>query len=145
MVSMLIALSIAAERLVEIVKGLVPMLNQQQADPQRETLRQTILQFMAVVAGIVTALVSQPIVREVFPTLEVNLLTLIALGFLVSGGSGFWHSIQGYVNAVKDVKAISAEDVKKNKGSSAQPARDESPQSIPAAAVPLLSQNSGGE
>jgi hypothetical protein len=35
-VSLLVALSVASERLVEIIKGLVPFLNQQNVDPKKE-------------------------------------------------------------------------------------------------------------
>jgi hypothetical protein len=114
-VSLIVALSVASERLVEIVKGMVPLLNQEQAEAQRESLRQAVLQFLAVVAGIVTAFLTRPLVIELFPQLPVNVLTLLALGLLVSGGSGFWHSVQGYVNSVKDVQQITAQDFKKQK------------------------------
>ena len=51
-VSFLIALSIASERLVEIIKNLIPPLNTAQDDPTKEGLRRAALQFMAVLAGV---------------------------------------------------------------------------------------------
>src|SRR6266446_10256675 len=54
-ISLLVALSIASERLVDIIKGLVPWLNQQQRKPAEEGWRKATLQVLAVIAGITTA------------------------------------------------------------------------------------------
>ena len=51
-VSVLVALSVASERLVEIVKGLVSFLNQENSDQTKEGWRRAALQALAVVAGI---------------------------------------------------------------------------------------------
>ena len=53
-ISLLVALSIASERLVDIIKGLVPWLNQQRK-PTEEGCRKAALQVLAVIAGITTA------------------------------------------------------------------------------------------
>ena len=102
-VSLLVALSVAAERLVEIVKGLIPWLDLEQVDQKWEARRRCVLQVLAVVAGIVTVFLS----RGAIPTGLVNLddkSGVVALGLLASGGSGFWNSILTYVAKVKDVK-----------------------------------------
>ena len=57
-ISLLIALSIASERLVDIIKGLVPWLNQQRRKPAQEGWRKAALQVLAVIAGITTAWLS---------------------------------------------------------------------------------------
>src|SRR6266513_1342770 len=54
-ISLLVALSIASERLVDIIKGLVPWLNQQRRKPAEEGWRKAALQVIAVFAGITTA------------------------------------------------------------------------------------------
>ncbi len=111
LVTLLVALSVASERLVEIVKGFVPFLNQENTDAKMEGIRKSVLQFMAVVSGIITAFLTWPVIRN-----EGTLVPLgswpgvFALGLLASGGSGFWNSIQTYVNKLKDVKKLQVED-----------------------------------
>lgn len=67
-VSLLIALRVAAERLVEIVKGFWPFLNTPQADPKREGRRRAGLQLLAVIAGIVTAWLARGRFRKIWST-----------------------------------------------------------------------------
>src|SRR5207245_9583957 len=55
-VTLLIALSVASERLVEIIKGVIPFLNQQNQNATQEGWRRAAAQGMAVVAGRVTAI-----------------------------------------------------------------------------------------
>jgi hypothetical protein len=102
-VSLLVALSVAAERLVEIVKGMIPWLNLEQVDQKWEARRRCVLQLLAVLAGMVTVFLS----RGAIPTGLLNLNDwsgIVALGLLASGGSGFWNSVLTYVAKVKDVK-----------------------------------------
>jgi hypothetical protein len=106
-VSLLIALSIASERLVEIVKGCIPALDQPRVDPTAEGRRRAVLQLLAVVAGIVTAFLASGIIPSELHEATTPLAT-IALGLLASGGSGFWNSILTYVGKVKDVKSLEA-------------------------------------
>lgn len=103
-VSLLVALSIASERLVEIIKGLIPFLNLQNEDNKKEGWRKAILQFLAVCSGIVTAFLAWPALSDFLPREWVNLPTVFALGFLASGGSGLWNGILTYVKNVKDLK-----------------------------------------
>jgi hypothetical protein len=107
--ALLAALSVASERLVEIVKNLWPWLNQENADPKIEGRRKSTLQVFAVVAGIITAWLANPALPSVLPH---SLFTTIALGLLASGGSGFWNSIQTYVNKAKEAKAADAQNKK---------------------------------
>ncbi|TGE20558.1 hypothetical protein E5K00_21425 [Hymenobacter aquaticus] len=107
----LIALSVAAERLVEIIKGIIPGLDQENSDVTKERWRKILLQVLAAGAGIVTAILAFPALAE---TLKLeddwndNFGVLFLLGLLASGGSGFWTSIQGYVNKVKEIKKVEA-------------------------------------
>src|SRR4051794_17035828 len=117
LVSILAALSVAAERLVEIVKGFVPFLNRENADPRAEGVRKSLLQALAVAAGIFTAFLTRPVLGNagaatpgaVVPQLLGSWPGLLALGLLASGGSGFWNSIQTFANKAKDVKKQEAE------------------------------------
>ena len=101
-VAVLIALSVATERLVDIIKGLIPFLNQKNDDPKKEGWRRTVLQGMGFLGGIVTALLCQPALSGVMPEAWNSLPGILALGLLASGGSGFWSSIQSYVLNAKD-------------------------------------------
>jgi hypothetical protein len=106
-VALVAALSVASERLVEIIKGIIPFLNKENPDPNAEGYRQALLHVLAVVAGIVTAWLasSTAAIKSVLPDTP---LAWIGVGLLASGGSGFWNSIQGYVNKAKDVKTAEA-------------------------------------
>jgi len=104
-VAVILALSVASERLVEIVKGLIPALNGRSEDPRKEGLRTSAVQGMAIVAGIVTALLCQPALSKVVPQTWSTFPGILAVGLLASGGSGFWNSIQSYVLGLKDVQA----------------------------------------
>ena len=103
-VSVLVALSVASERLVEIIKGLVSFLNQENSDKKKEGWRRAALQALAVLAGIITALLAQPAIKGVVPGLSEHWTGIVALGLLSSGGSGFWNAILTYVLNVKDIK-----------------------------------------
>ena len=107
-VAVIIALSIASERLVAIIQGLIPALNNKSEDVKREGRRTATLQAMAVVAGIVTALLCQPALTKVVPETWSTFPGILALGLLASGGSGFWNSILTYVLKLKDVQAAAA-------------------------------------
>lgn len=104
LVALLVALSVASERLVEIVKGLIPALDNENADPRREGWRKAAIQSLAVLSGVVTALLARPALEGVLPNPWDKTGTYVALGFLTSGGSGFWNGILGYLQNVKEIK-----------------------------------------
>ena len=110
-VTLLIALSVASERLVEIVKGFVLKLNKENPDPAQEGRRKAVLQILAVISGLFTAWLTKDIaaIKAITPD---TALAWIPLGLLASGGSGFWNSIQTYVAKAKDVKKAEAESKK---------------------------------
>jgi len=114
-VSLMIALSVATERLVEIVKGLFKSLNCEHPDPRREGWRKSALQLLAVAAGIFTAWSASAYipVEIAKPTESWH---IIGLGLLASGGSGFWNSIATYVLKLKDLKDVQAKVAKDSVG-----------------------------
>lgn len=112
MVSLIAALSIASERLVEIIKGYCPSLDLQKEDPKEEGQRRSKLQMLAVASGIFTALLARDYIPS--PLSEPSKgLSIIGLGLLASGGSGFWNSLLTYLLRVKDAAKYDA-GVKKN-------------------------------
>jgi hypothetical protein len=108
MITLLIALSVATERFVEIVKGLVPWLDLVKENAREEGRRRAALQALAAAGGIVVSALSFPISREILPEGLGTTTTAIALGLLASGGSGFWNSILGYVMSIKALKSADA-------------------------------------
>jgi hypothetical protein len=112
LVGLILALSIASERLVEIVKGVWPWVNKPKPeDDIAEGRRRTVLQLMAVVAGIATAFLARSAIPVgILPADATGVLPIVALGLLASGGSGFWNAILGYMLQVKDLKKVEAED-----------------------------------
>jgi len=102
-VGVILALSIASERLVEIIKNLIPFLNVKNADAHVEGWRCAILQTLAVASGIISAFLAQDYIPA-----EMSKITghwsVIGLGLLASGGSGFWNSILSYLTQIKELK-----------------------------------------
>ena len=103
-IQLMIALSIASERLVEIVKGSWPFLSNTNTNAKKEGWRRAILHVLGVVSGIVTALLAQQWVGDAFPEGWNTSFVLIVIGLLISGGSGFWNVILSYLLQVKNLK-----------------------------------------
>jgi len=120
---LLIALSVASERLVEIIKGLVPFLNNESPNPTVESLRRVSLQVLAVGAGMATAFVARPAIPEtLIPRSATGDWPVLALGLLASGGSGFWNSLLSYLQQAKNAKELLVREMKGMKQTSlAQP------------------------
>ena len=109
-VTLMIALSVATERLVEIIKGWFPWLDQAKELAAIEGRRRAALQLLAVGGGILVSYLAWPISSQIVPADPEGgpRLTVLALGLLASGGSGFWNSILSYVISVKDLKTADA-------------------------------------
>lgn len=99
--ALLSALSLASERVVEIVKGVLPWFNKE-SDKflKNEVRRNALTLIIASVAGVLLAWLACKI-GAVKPQKN-ETLTIIALGLLSAGGSGFWNSIQTSLNKLKD-------------------------------------------
>ena len=102
------ALSIATERLVEITKGFIPFLNKKDLSPEQENNRRSLLQILAVFAGVVVAFLA----KDSLPDGSSN-MSLVLLGLLASGGSGFWNVILTYLTGLKDLTKIEVADAKR--------------------------------
>jgi tellurite resistance protein TehA-like permease len=113
--TLLVALSVATERAVEILKSLVPWLDTVRPEPASEGRRRATIQALAVVFGVIIAYFSWPIIAQVVAqpqpkTPAPDISTILALGLLSSGGSGFWNSILGYVVSLKVLKGAEAKE-----------------------------------
>ena len=102
-VALMVGLSIATERLVEIIKGLFPILNCEASTAAGEGRRKAALQFLAVLSGIATAWLAQPYIPSQLAG-PASSMGVIGLGLLASGGSGFWNSIATWMLKLKDLK-----------------------------------------
>lgn len=117
-VALLAALSVAAERLVEIIKGMIPWLQKPKLDSDQnptteEGWRRVALHLLAFVAGTLTAYLTDAVTEDfVLDQLEkltgsqqLNPWTIyLMLGLLSSAGSGFWNSIVSYLNLLKNIR-----------------------------------------
>jgi hypothetical protein len=120
-VTLLSAISVASERLVEIVKAFVlPSWFQEVVMPaagapaaevvaatRMETRRKARIHILAVVCGIVTALLASPVLKNytaLFNSGGDQTLIIVALGFFASGGSSLWNTVLEYLLKVKSIK-----------------------------------------
>jgi hypothetical protein len=104
-VTFLGALTVASERLIEIVKGLFPSIDEKKDNVDDEAWRRATLHMLAAVAGCITAGLAY--YAGVVPAaVSQNGWSMIALGLLASGGSGFWNSILDYLIGLKILKRL---------------------------------------
>ena len=101
---LLIALSAASERVVEIVKGLSTWLDEKKATENEERKRRLALHVLATAAGIGVTLMAAPAIPSDLLPDNGRILGLVALGLLASGGSGLWNSVLTYLLQLKDIK-----------------------------------------
>ena len=102
------AVSIATERLVEITKGFIPFLNQKDLPPEQESKRRSLLQILAVFAGVIVAFLAKGSLPD-----GLSNTSLVLLGLLASGGSGFWNVILTYLTGLKDLTKIEVAGAKR--------------------------------
>ena len=114
----MLALSVGVERVVEIVKGMVPFLRDDPrhgTDPagHRTAWRRIILQLLAVVAGAVTAAVVGPdlFIKRLPTAGTAGIGACVLLGLLGSGGSALWNHLLDIVGAIKGVRESVAQQV----------------------------------
>jgi hypothetical protein len=110
-ITMIIALSVASERLVEIVKGVWPWLDQAKSNPRSEARRKSAVQLLAVVAGIVVTALTWNLVGAVIAPGRAPFWSVLAVGLLASGGSGFWHTILGLVTSSRDLRRANVQEI----------------------------------
>jgi hypothetical protein len=113
-VSVILALSVTSERLVEIIKGIVPWLNVQRSSETEEGWRRSALQGLAVASAVLTAYLAGDYVKAVvkLPESISEVWAVLGLGLLASGGSGLWNSVLTYLGKVKDIKKLEAQGTK---------------------------------
>ena len=120
LVAMLLAVSLAAERVVTIVKTFAPKLlgtarvkaDGKSEDPVKDRPRRLVVQLIAFAGAWLTAalLAASTDAARTFDFVgEIQFadnqgLPVLLVALLASGGSAFWNNILGYTKAVKDIR-----------------------------------------
>ena len=113
LVTLILAMSVAAERFVEIIKGYIPSLDKPILDDENaEGRRRATLQILAILGGCLTAWLTRDHMPQELKSPAGDFWGVLGLGLLASGGSGFWNAILTYLTKVKEIKSTEA-DVKK--------------------------------
>jgi hypothetical protein len=113
-VSMLVVLSGAAERLVEVIKGFIPALNGALQDPVAESRRKAWVQTLTIAVCLVTAFITRDLIMQGLGdgTVGVDWRLIMTMGVLSAGGSSLWNSVLTYLVSAKDIKKAEATDLK---------------------------------
>ena len=124
--TLMAAMSIATERVVEIIKGIIPSLAATDPDPNKERRRHMILQVLAAVAGMGVAAVGHTQVSTAlgglldtkgdvwsFTNLGEMGLKYGLVGVMASGGSAMWNHALDIVGALKTGQELKAGQEKK--------------------------------
>jgi len=113
LVPLLLAISLATERLVTIVKTVLPFLaveqknDAQEVNLSKDLWRRLTVQAVGIAGSYVTVglLFSQWGLADTVEVAHVK-YRVIVLAVLGSGGSAFWSSLLGYTRALKDAKVV---------------------------------------
>jgi hypothetical protein len=113
LVTLLATLSVAVERVVEIIKGMVPFLGKQLDPGPAENRRRALLQALAVVCGAVAAYMAQGQIVKIdaakwLVAPDLHYAGFLIFGFLTAGGSAFWNHILDIIGALKTQKENTA-------------------------------------
>ncbi|MDH4184153.1 MAG: hypothetical protein OEV92_08025 [Nitrospinota bacterium] len=121
MMAALAALSISVERVVEIIKNVVPWLFAENKDAIREKRRKAMLQALSALVGAAIAYSSADLIRQTMPALfanrQIGVLDCLIIGLLASGGSGFWNHGLSIVEGIKKAKELDIKSRKKGQES----------------------------
>lgn len=105
LVSVLLTLSISAERLVELFKGRISWLNDANPDPAEERKRQFWLHLLSVLAGgFVVWLAGDYVAKALDMKDGLGWGQGAGLALLASGGSSMWNTVLTYLLSVKNMK-----------------------------------------
>lgn len=115
--TMLLAISLATERLVTVMKTLLPKwLNEERTDslghesPVADRWRRFVVQLISFLAAWLTASFLREVDSGRWPFGGIKiiegqpLMPVIVVALLSMGGSAFWNNILGYSKAVKDIR-----------------------------------------
>ena len=123
LLSILIALSLATERITETIKGLpyvsIWLAMEKSPDSSAEEFRKAFIQLLAIAIG--TAL-TYTVQGQVFPPLGIpsnHFSICLLFGAMASGGSGLWNSALDIVRGVNKQKELLVKESKSKAASAA--------------------------
>jgi len=102
-VTLMGAISVASERVVEILKGMIPPLATE-LKGNAEGFRRAAVQILSGIVGAVIAYFAQPEIVSTMPSLssdKIGWAAYVIVGLLASGGSGLWNHVLDIVQAMK--------------------------------------------
>lgn len=105
----MVAVSMAVERVVEIIKGIVPPLSKTWTG-DKEYWRFAILQILSTVTGAIVAYAAQSQIAGQVPMLDFKdhvYIGCVVIGLMASGGSAMWNHALDIVQAAK-IKQVAA-------------------------------------
>ncbi len=134
LVTLLAAMSVSVERIVEILKGFIPYLNKQLDPGSAENRRRALLHVIAALFGALIAYLGHAQISSIAaakPLMDLQWLGYIIIGLLTAGGSAFWNHVLDIIGALKTQQ----ENAAKTTAPAAAPAPAPAPASAPAAAA----------
>lgn len=120
-VTVLLALSIASERLVELFKGMSSALTGPKPGTNAERWRQLKVHWMSLLASFVVVFLTQEYIIKaldlprdtLFKELPLGPFLWVTFAILASGGSSMWNSILTYLLSLKNLKQQQVADTQK--------------------------------
>jgi hypothetical protein len=107
-VGVLVTLSVASERAVEVLKGYIPWLGQQRPGEPNDARRRSHIILASTAINLLVAYVSWDLIAST-PVKDLGKWpAIIGLGLLSTGGSSMWNSVLSYLVGMKDIKKSEA-------------------------------------
>lgn len=110
LIGILLAVSLATERLVMIIRTPITWLNDESDDPKTDWKRRLTVQLLALAAAIATTGFLAEGMWDIRGSLFVGSgdnpaeIPLLIVALLATGGSSFWKNMLGYTKAVRDAR-----------------------------------------
>ncbi|MGC5699276.1 hypothetical protein J4P02_03625 [Pseudomonas sp. NFXW11] len=116
LISYVLGIAVASERIVEMIKGVFPILWQAKDDSKQEAFRRSLLQALSIVISVGVAFTATATLPNELKTLGwvERAPGVIALGLMAAGGSGFWNVLLTLMQNIKDLKKGEVESKRKN-------------------------------
>ena len=114
LVTLLAAMSVSVERIVEILKGFIPYLNKQLDPGSAENRRRAILHVIAALFGTLVAYLGHDQIGNIAaakPLLDLHWLGYILIGLMTAGGSAFWNHVLDIIGALKTQQENTAKNM----------------------------------
>jgi hypothetical protein len=106
-VALALALSVAVERVIEILKGLIPVLATPQVNPKLENLRGAVIRLLSIAIGTLAARGGGIDLFQKITGVASNdnhirwICGYLVCGLMAAGGSAFWNHILDIVRSRK--------------------------------------------